>query len=329
MVTEAAQIHVGLYLAYLCFCAGAMFLYILIARRLQIIDAPNARSSHTVTTPRGGGTVFVLVPVLFSLFFLSELPSFLYFGIAVAAIGYWDDLRGVSAKIRFLVHLLASGLWIALSLDPAQSLETLSVAAALLLVFVYSINTFNFIDGINGLLGLSTLVGLAWMIVTAPASVNINTLQIAWAFALAIAAFLGFNWTPAKVFMGDVGSGFLGFLAPALFVAIYSASFANLISFLILFSPIYVDCGITLLQRLSRGENIFQAHRSHFYQRLSRRWNSHSYVSIIYGAYTALVCGQAFHHSIAEDLPIAQRLLLLCAVGTPVAFCAVFSLRKL
>lgn len=305
------------------------FAYIRLAQRMKIIDVPNDRSSHTSITPRGGGMVFVLAPALYHFISQSNYPAAVLLAFPVAFVGFWDDLKGVSAKIRFLVHSAATVIFLVLNQVPYGAFPDAIVWITLFSVLVYSVNTFNFIDGVNGILALSCLSGLLWIVTASRDSGDPALVIFCIAFALALFAFLIFNWTPARVFMGDVGSGFLGFVIPALFFSIHPASFESIVSILILFAPIYVDCGVTLIQRLARGENVFQAHRSHFYQRLSRKWNSHSRVSLLYAGYLNLVCGPAFYFSITSSFTFPQRLLLLVGVSLPIAVCSTFTLRKI
>ncbi|RYZ88319.1 MAG: glycosyltransferase family 4 protein [Proteobacteria bacterium] len=306
----------------------ANLLYVRTARHFQIFDIPNARSSHTAITPRGGGLVFVIVITIYSL--LNDKTNFalLLGSLMVAGIGYLDDLKGVSAKNRFGVHSLAAlGFCATQWIAPSTPLMGTGVLVALFLI-IYSVNTFNFIDGINGILGSVCLTGVVWILL-AQTKYSANGLtQLLILLAILLSVFLVFNWTPAKLFMGDVGSGYLGFFIPVISIIIFGCSLESILSLTILFLPIYVDCAVTLIQRLIRHENIFEAHRSHFYQRLSHRWNSHSKVSILYAGYTALIAGPVFYWTIRYNLNLTERLVGIVVVSAPIAFACSFVSRK-
>lgn len=317
-----------LFIAAFLVCIAANFLYIRLARQLGVLDVPNARSSHAAVTPRGGGTVFITLLVAYNLVFQSIHPAGLFIGLSIAAIGYLDDLRGVSSKIRFAVHFFASASALYFLMHSAGSESDGISAALLLLLLLYSINTFNFIDGVNGLLALSCFSGFVWMLAASPLGAETEWFQLLLVMILGLGGFLVFNWSPARVFMGDVGSGFLGFFAPLMMAYLYGCTLSSLLACATLFAPIYIDCGVTLIQRLSRGENIFQAHRSHLYQRLSRHWKSHAYVSLTYAAYLNLVCGPLFYYSLAHALRPIEQLGILIGASLPIAICASLFLKK-
>lgn len=268
-----------------------------------MLDVPNSRSSHSVPTPRGGGLAIVvaaelaaaylwvrgqITPGLFAVLFLG--------GGAVAAIGYADDARGLKARTRFIVHLLAATGAVVLLGGAALGTAVLPAfpAAVGLLVLVlaacWSVNLFNFMDGIDGIAASEfvfvCLAAAGLMVISRGFDGTASLLVL---LAAATAGFLVWNWAPAKIFMGDVGSGFLGYLIAVL--ALYCSSIEGLSiwTWMILYSIFVADSTVTLMRRMVNGARWYEAHRSHAYQHLSRRWNSHSRVCWAMGAVNVLL----------------------------------------
>ena len=270
------------------------------AERLGVVDRPNARSSHTRVTPRGGGAAIVAVTVLASCVAgLLDAPAGFRLAaavvpaVAVATVSWIDDVRSLRNRVRFGVHLLAAAAATAL-LGPIRELELghwgrldlgpLSWPLTILWITGLT-NAFNFMDGIDGIAGLTaTAAGLG--LAVAARSCGCPSLAAAClAFAGAAVGFLTRNWPPARIFMGDVGSAFCGFLLAVLPMAAAPPGAVALtvpVAVLALW-PFIFDTIFTLLRRLRRGENIFQAHRSHLYQRLVIAGWSHAATSTLYG----------------------------------------------
>jgi Fuc2NAc and GlcNAc transferase len=261
----------------------------------SLLDVPNARSSHAVPTPRGGGLSVVLV-------FLSAIGGLSFFdaiaiepvyvagmmlsGALVAAIGFWDDHVSISAKWRFLVHFIASaGVLLILPELPEIRFFTMGLSGKSLLfafytfMLVWLLNLYNFMDGIDGIAGVE--------VITTAASASLLLVlqgQNDWALlmillALSVAGFLVWNWPPAKIFMGDACSGFLGFTLGLLALTTSITGALNVWSWWILLSVFIIDATVTLLRRIALGEVWHEAHRSHAYQILSRRLMSHKKVT--------------------------------------------------
>jgi Fuc2NAc and GlcNAc transferase len=273
-----------------------------LARKLALaaglLDVPNQRSSHHVSTARGGG-VAIVIACLAGLAFLaarSRIDNDLLWalavgGAAVAAIGFADDRYQLSALARLTVHFIAA-IW-AVSwlgglapLDVGGRLVDLGwigdVAAVLALV--WATNAFNFMDGIDGLAaGEATFVAVASVVLGSLAA-SAPGAGAALIFAAACAGFLVWNWPPAKIFMGDVGSGFLGFAIGVLAIAATRHQPAAPFVWLILAGTFFVDSGVTLGRRIQRGARIYQAHRTHAYQWLARGWRSHTRVTLAFMA---------------------------------------------
>jgi len=244
--------------------------------RRAVLDRPNERSSHAQPTPRGAG--LALVPLLLLLWAglarHDALPG--QAGIVLAAalvlllVSFLDDLRGLSAGVRFPMHLLAvaAGLW-ALPGDWTLTRGLLPPWADLLLgglAWLWFLELTNFMDGIDGISGVELgsialgLVLLAALGLLAPGPGLAALLLLA-----ALLGFLAWNWHPAAIFLGDAGSVPLGFLAGWLLLLACGQGLWPVA--LILPAYYWADATLTLLKRARRGEKVWQAHRSHFYQR--------------------------------------------------------------
>lgn len=282
------------------FCATAVVSTALtwIARRRAIarglLDVPNARSSHTLPTPRGGGVGFVSV-ILTSMLILKlsgSLISEIVVGLAacsgaIAVVGLVDDRRGLPAVTRFLVHAAAAGitLWLLFealgdSAVVAERWRWLTLAV-LLLGTIWSVNLFNFMDGIDGIAASQSLfmsLAAAGFVMTVPDAVGWAALLLATAGATA--GFLVWNWPPARIFMGDIGSGFLGFWFAALGIAMHLDRVLSIWVSLILGMAFIADASVTLGRRVLSGQRWYEAHRTHAYQNLSRRFGSHGVVTL-------------------------------------------------
>ena len=247
-----------------------------------LLDKPNARSSHTISKPRGGGIVFIIIYFLFSILglfihgytFSSILPLFI---LPLVIISLADDFYCISIKYRISSQLFTSSIIVINYLSRfEQQLFINNVFLFLLFLFcsVSVINFINFLDGIDGLITGSFLTFLIFL------SFNFNLDFGLLSLIGGLAAFLIFNWDPAKIFMGDVGSTFLG--AIFLVLVFNQQSLTNSFSFILIFIPLFMDAIITLIRRLVNNQNIFSPHKLHLYQRLHQAGISHSNVSIIY-----------------------------------------------
>ena len=276
------------------------------ARRRNFLDIPNHRSSHLVATPRIGGVaiVFGVLAGLFAWFLLDgaldrRMLTVLTGALAIALLGLLDDFRHVPALVRLAVQtLIAAGVVIASR--HADTGEGWLIPALTVLWLVTMVNAYNFMDGIDGIAGAQAVVaGCAWLfaglIAGSPHGAALGVL-----LAAASSGFLLYNWHPARVFMGDAGSGFFGFLFAAVPLLTSTAQPSLWVSAVLLMWPFLADTGFTLCRRASRGENVLSAHRSHIYQRLVITGRSHRDVALAYAglallgaiAAVALVGGQ-------------------------------------
>jgi Fuc2NAc and GlcNAc transferase len=265
-------------------CAAARWY----ALHAQVMDHPTTRSSHVQPTPRGGGIGFVVaymgaVLALYGagLLAFDLMLALVGAGTAVSAIGFVDDHRHVAARYRFLVHVIAAvwlTFWLGLPL-PSQAFgapiswpDWVSVVLVVLYV-LWIVNLYNFMDGIDGLASLEAVtVGLGAALLAYLASPTEGLWIPPLFLAAAVAGFLAFNLPPARIFMGDVGSGFLGVSLAALAVDWLSRAPLLFWSATILLGAFVVDATVTLLRRMARGERVYDAHRSHAYQHAARRF---------------------------------------------------------
>ncbi|MGH7628498.1 MAG: MraY family glycosyltransferase [Gemmatimonadales bacterium] len=263
------------------------------AVRAGMIDVPNDRSSHDRPTPRGGGLAIVLVTLTavaiagFAGWVHAPLTGALLIGGGLmAAVGWLDDRRRVAAGPRFAAHLAGSTAAVVLlgglpELKVGTALVPLGWAGSVLaaLSITWAVNFFNFMDGIDGLAGSqAVLVGLAaggLLLWRGEGGLAFLT----WVTAAASAGFLWWNWPPARIFMGDVGSGYLGFLLGTLALASERAAAVPALVWLVLVGLFFVDATATLIRRTLRRERWSVAHRAHAYQQALRLGWDHARVT--------------------------------------------------
>jgi Fuc2NAc and GlcNAc transferase len=260
-----------------------------------VIDVPNRRSSHARPTPRGGGAVIAIVTTLALLVLAGRgsVPWTLFAalgggGLAVAVVGFLDDRSALSAGRRLLAHF-AAAIWAVFWLGAPSAVQAghaiLGVGpfgyVLAVLAITWSLNLFNFMDGIDGIAGSQAVFvacGAAWLASASPASSALAASE--WVVAAASGGFLLWNWPPAKIFMGDVGSGYLGYTIGVLAVASATTAPSALWPWLILNGAFVVDSTVTPLRRLLQGDRIHEAHRTHAYQWQARRTGSHLAVTL-------------------------------------------------
>ncbi len=254
-----------------------------------VIDTPNDRSSHSKPTPCGGG---VAIAVSFSLalvyLFVTETIEkniffSLFLGGVIAGLGYWDDRKSLPASWRLLVHVLVS----LLSLSILQVWDFVfpwnfwlpGWFNLLFLTFmaVWLLNLYNFMDGIDGIASIETLsvTGILGLLLL---TTHPELALLLFVLFAAVFGFFGLNYPPAKLFMGDAGSSYLGFVL-ALFIVV-SAPKISIWFWLIMLGVFIVDATYTLIVRIVTGQKWYQAHRSHSYQIVSRIYNSHQKVTL-------------------------------------------------
>lgn len=293
------------------------------APRLKLIDRPNERSSHMHPTPRGGGIALVVAVVAGAIALPGPLPvafhPALLAALPIAVAGLIDDRFGLSARVRFGIHLLtALGCIWAFSGPVEIDLSRYLLLPLAILTIVWSTNLFNFMDGIDGIAGAEALF-IAIMSGTLLMGAAPAVSSALWIIAAASAGFLIWNWSPARIFMGDVGSGFLGFLLAAIAVLTAMQGLLAIPVWAILWGTFIADSGVTLARRMLRGEQWWSAHRSHTYQRLSRRFGSHAKATLLYSAINVLILAPAA--VLAHYYPSVAWWICIATVGT-LSICA-------
>ncbi len=286
-----------------------------------LLDAPGQRRSHQVATPRGGGIGIVLACLLaivaISLHAPAPAPWWLIAAglLLVGGIGWLDDHRALPAWPRLGTHALASLLLaIAMHMDGADIVD----CAIAFVLAIGLVNAWNFMDGINGLAASQAMLcGLA--LVAMP---GFDAPLLGIAMAGACLGFLPFNAPRARIFLGDVGSGVLGYLVAVLVVLAFRSTHANDWPLLLL-PPlaILVDSSLTLLGRMRRGERWWQAHVEHAYQRWSRSVG-HARVTLAYGLWTIIVIGVMLSLQGRQGKPgwVGLMALLFCALAATLAW---------
>jgi UDP-N-acetylmuramyl pentapeptide phosphotransferase/UDP-N-acetylglucosamine-1-phosphate transferase len=280
--------------------------------RKNILDLPNERSSHTQPTPRGGGLVFVIIILLFVLFYFQSLSILPYFisAILIAIISWFDDIKHIPSGIRLLFHSFAACL-IIYFYGYFETIFGIQLGIfGIVLTFlwiVWMINAYNFMDGIDGIAGMQAVTAsFGWIFVFW--SINSqNGLVFNLIYLSTVLGFLVHNWSPAKIFMGDVGSAFLGFNFAVLpLILLEKNDNQDLFLVTILFLWFFVfDTIWTFCRRLLKGEKVWEAHRSHLYQRLVISGFSHQFVTILYGVLSIIIV------LIYIFLPIEKRFLII------------------
>lgn len=264
------------------------------AQNRDLLAVPNHRSSHTLPTPTSGGWGFVIVMYGYLAFVIGvDRQDSLWLGIMlglalpVAVVGYIDDRGHLAAAVRLAVHFaVAIALVVAMRRSPELLLPGfawmpgVALGVCYVIALVWLLNLFNFMDGIDGIAGveaITALLGAALIL-----WLNGHTLwqHALLALASCVAGFLVLNWPPAKIFMGDVGSGFLGFLLGALALMTAATGTISLWSWTILLAVFVADTAVTLARRALRRQRIYEAHRSHAYQIMTRHWQSHRRVTL-------------------------------------------------
>jgi Fuc2NAc and GlcNAc transferase len=255
------------------------------AEHFHLIEYPNFRSSHEYPTPSGGGIAIVIASLAAGVWLCRHCPAeyWLVLGLSavIAGLGLWDDLRHLSKGIRFGVQILACITLVeALAPHPAFGVLGHVMTAFLVLASVWWINLFNFMDGIDGIAGSQAIYMLVVAGIAGTWFHPDFATSSAWLWMLVVSAatfgFLWHNWAPARIFMGDIGSTFLAFTILALAYISIREGWLSYAFWLILGALFITDTTYTLLRRILTGQAWLEAHRSHAYQRLARRWRSHS-----------------------------------------------------
>jgi len=290
--------------------------------RYNILDNPNERSSHSIPMPLGGGLAIVVLVLITSIIFADQTQvnrSLIYIvlGAILALVGWRDDIFSLSANYRFIVQGLVAAIsilgmgYFRVVRVPLLGEFDLGVVGVVITFFwiIGMINAYNFMDGIDGMAGgVAVVAGLGWMILSA----NVHNPFVFWV-ALAIAGtslgFLGHNWPPAKIFMGDVASTFLGYSFAVLPLLSASQTGDALTVGTLLMWTVIMDTFVTFLRRLIKGENVFSGHRSHLFQQLVAGGYRHGTISASYIFLTALAALLSYEWSHGDQ--VAPVLIFL------------------
>jgi UDP-N-acetylmuramyl pentapeptide phosphotransferase/UDP-N-acetylglucosamine-1-phosphate transferase len=244
--------------------ATALMLVALLRRGEALpLDHPNERSLHALPIPRIGG-VAVFAAAIPGLLVTGWSPLVALLAAGLAALSFLDDRSGLPIAVRFGAHALAAGIFVIVALPDLPPV----VAAILAVGVVWMTNLYNFMDGSDGLAGGMALFGFGAYAVGAALAGDAPLASACATLAACAAAFLLFNFHPARVFMGDAGSVTYGFLSGAIGLAGWHAGHWPLWFPLLVFSPFVVDASVTLVRRMLRGERFWRPHRTHYYQRL-------------------------------------------------------------
>jgi UDP-N-acetylmuramyl pentapeptide phosphotransferase/UDP-N-acetylglucosamine-1-phosphate transferase len=248
----------------------------------SFFDIPNERSSHSIPTPRIGGIAIAIAWYLglYYLRYCNKIDNSLFIsslmGIPLAIVGLLDDLIKLKPALRLLIQALCGGFAL-IFIGGLESVSLFSIHYSnpyilniiALIGIIWSINLFNFLDGIDGYIGTELIyIGIAIFILSGE--------QIGLLMAFVTMGFLFWNWQPAKIFMGDAGSTLMGFNISLLTIYFNNSNLIHIPVLLILTSVFWVDATITLLRRIKNGEQLSKAHRKHAYQRIVQSGFSHS-----------------------------------------------------
>ncbi|HHW4678793.1 MAG TPA: lipopolysaccharide biosynthesis protein [Xylella sp.] len=282
----------------------------------RLLDTPGERRSHQSVTPRGGGMSIVFALLFGCVLAWFSLPSWRFplalyaCGLTlIASVGWWDDHRPLPAFLRFVVHCLAAMLLGVLTFTESGSVWHASVAAGAALVLV---NIWNFMDGINGLATTqAALAAIAYALVLPGL-----TAWAGWALVAACLGFLPFNFPRARIFLGDGGSGALGYALAGLLALALTIGQVSLWIFWVPLTVFLADAGFTLLFRILSGQPWSQPHVQHVYQRAARRYRSHTPITLacfVFSVFTLALFLAVVHRSLLKWQATESILFFLFA----------------
>jgi UDP-N-acetylmuramyl pentapeptide phosphotransferase/UDP-N-acetylglucosamine-1-phosphate transferase len=289
--------------------------------RFDVLDIPTERSSHSRPMPRCGGAAIVVAALTAWLLGprLAQLPAeravlvpLVAGSLIAAAIGFWDDIRTLDPLTKILGQICAFVPALALSRVGFPTLPALLAIAVCAVWVVGLTNILNFMDGSDGLAaGTSVITGTTFCAL----AIGAGSLEVAWLALVVTAAalgFLGFNYPPASIFMGDAGSLFLGYTFAVLSILLVGGG-VDVVAVLLGFTPFLFDATFTMVKRLSRGDRVWQAHRSHLYQRLLLAGSTHRIVAHGYYAWAVGSGALAVAYTRAGAI---GRIAVLCVAAS-------------
>lgn len=304
------------------------------ALKKNIIDKPNERSSHSVPTPRGGGVAVVCsyLLALVMLIYSQQLTLHIGFtlmaaGFVIALLGFLDDHGHINSMLRLAVHfLLAIGVVISLGgfseVTAFNGLQLGFIANIIAVLFlVWLLNLYNFMDGINGIASveaITTVVSMAILYYVLNTTLNSDIL---WLLAACVFGFLLWNFPKAKIFMGDACSGFLGLTLGILALIALKENLALFCAWIICLGVFVVDATYTLIKRVLSGYKMYDAHRSHSYQILSRKCGSHTPVTLAVAAINLLWLFPIAYMTVTQAWAYPELAVLIAYI--PLLFVAI------
>ncbi len=309
--------------------------------RRNVLDIPNERSSHSAPTPRGGGLVIVIVSLLGYAAIAIGLDApfsvgFFVGAIIISSVSWLDDLYSIPFWSRLIAHVAASlvlvwdagvlqTIWVPLLSVEIQLGYLVGLVLTVLWV-VWLVNAYNFMDGIDGIAALQAVIaGIAWAVILYALDIPGASLFAA-ILASSSLGFLIHNWQPARIFMGDVGSAFLGFTLAAMPLVARTGTrdeMSGLPVFALLLVWFFVlDSVFTLVNRALQGERVWEAHRQHLYQRMVIAGRQHATVSLIYGSSAALLSLMACLSVILVGNYTSLAVLLILVLTSLVVYVA-------
>lgn len=292
---------ISFFLIFFVLAFGFTYFMRTYALKKNIIDNPNERSSHSTPTPRGGGVAIVCSYLLALAMLIYSQQLTLHIGIilmvagfVIALLGFLDDHGHINSMLRLAIHFfVAIGVVISLGgfaevtiFNGMQLGFIANIIAVLFLVWL--LNLYNFMDGINGIASIEaimTTVSMAILYFILNTSLNSELL---WLLSACVLGFLLWNFPKAKIFMGDACSGFLGLILGILALIALKENLALFCAWIICLGIFVVDATYTLIKRVLSGYKMYDAHRSHSYQILSRKWGSHTPVTLAIAAINLL-----------------------------------------
>jgi len=300
-----------------------------VALSTGLIDVPNERSSHSVPVPRGGGLAIVIssVAAMGLLAGLGEIPIPLALalcggGVAVAAVGFLDDRGSLSPGKRLLVHFAAAAwatAWVGHASELRVGVEVIRLGVAGYAIsaigIVWFLNIFNFMDGIDGIAASEAIFICGAAVLLSGHSGGGDIATAAAAIGAATVGFIVWNWPPARIFMGDVGSGYLGFVIAVLALADDARNPSALWTWLILAGVFVVDSTITLIGRMLRRQQITVAHRTHAYQHLARKAGHATVTTWVAVVNVVWLLPCALFSTVRPAYAFLLALLALCPLG--------------
>jgi len=308
MTPSDVIVHPATWAPLTAFAAALLAIWWLARSRLStlVLDHPNPRSLHEAPIPRTGGLGLHAGAQLALGIMAPNLPAALWIAFVVLLlVSFWDDVRGIPAAARLAAHLAACGLYVAAVLTAEHGVLT---AVAATLAIAWMANLYNFMDGSDGLAGGMALIGFSVYGAAAWLAGSAEFALVNFCIAAAAAAFLVFNFHPARIFLGDAGAVPLGFLAAALGLVGWLQRDWTWWFPVLVFAPFIVDASVTLARRLLRREKVWEAHRDHYYQRLVRMGWGHRRTAL---AEYALMLASGVTALAALALPAALQGVLL------------------